>query len=357
MLFRSVCFNTDATGTNGYRLVFQTTHAGVQLQRNRVVVGSYAISWTNGVWYWLKLFDAGSYLLWYVWPEGTPQPDGSSYSSAYDSTPLAVTQAALDGGAGACRASFDDVYVMTNSMTDFAYLPTPPSQLGAAAVATDQIKLTWLNNANTNGFSAYQVIRIARATDAAFTANLATIVLAPGTTDFTDGNLVFGLTYYYRLCASNSIFGNGPNSGVVNVHLITAQQSWESRYGVAADASDPFGRGFNNLTSFLAGFNPTNEAAYLHIIGIGKTNGADLVITYLGANGDNSYEGGPLMLTNILEVAPSLAGGGFSNAFLVRSLTNILGGGNGLGVVTNAVDVGGGAGAPARFYRIRVLVP
>jgi len=38
-------------------------------------------------------------------------------------------------------------------------------------------------------------------------------------------------------------------------------------------------------------------------------------------------------------------------------VTNILSGGTGVGVVTNMVDPGGATNSPARYYRVRVLVP
>ena len=47
----------------------------------------------------------------------------------------------------------------------------------------------------------------------------------------------------------------------------------------------------------------------------------------------------------------------YSNNFTSTGQTNILGGGNGLGVVTAAVEPGGATNSPSRYYRIRVLLP
>jgi len=117
------------------------------------------------------------------------------------------------------------------------------------------------------------------------------------------------------------------------------------------------GDGLSNTNEFMAGFDPTNGAAYLHIINIAVSNGTDMAITYLGSNGDTNYPGGPLARTNILEFSAGAADGSYSNAFASTGVTNILSGGTGVGVVTNMVDPGGATNSPARYYRVRVLVP
>jgi hypothetical protein len=127
-------------------------------------------------------------------------------------------------------------------------------------------------------------------------------------------------------------------------------------YGVAADGSDPTGDGVSNTNKFLAGFNPTNSAAYAHILSV-VTSGINMNITYLGANGDTSYAGGPTTRTNVLEFTAGTGDGSYTNAFASTGQTNILSGGNGLGVVTNMVDGGGATNMPSRYYRVRVLAP
>jgi len=121
--------------------------------------------------------------------------------------------------------------------------------------------------------------------------------------------------------------------------------------------ADPLGKGMSNTNQFMAGFNPTNAAAYLHIISIAATgNNTNIQVTYLGANGDSSYFGGPSTRTNVLEYAPGAAGS-YSNNFLPTGQTNVLSGGTGLGVVTNMMDYGGATNTPSRYYRVRVLLP
>ena len=46
----------------------------------------------------------------------------------------------------------------------------------------------------------------------------------------------------------------------------------------------PDGSGFSNLQAYQAGFNPTNSAAFLHVISIVKSN-TNAIVTYLGASG------------------------------------------------------------------------
>jgi hypothetical protein len=120
--------------------------------------------------------------------------------------------------------------------------------------------------------------------------------------------------------------------------------------------ADPLGKGITNTNQFLAGFNPTNSAAYPHVISIAKANTTNLVITYLGASGDSTYSPGFASRTNVLEFTTGTANGSYSNNFVSTGQTNILSGGTGLGTVTSFIQTNGAAGA-ARYYRVRVLVP
>jgi hypothetical protein len=139
--------------------------------------------------------------------------------------------------------------------------------------------------------------------------------------------------------------------------------TWQSNYfsnvelgnpAYSGPNADPLGKGISNTNQFLAGFNPTNSAAYPHIISTAKTNSSDLLITYLGASGDGTYSLGFASRTNVLEVN---AGPNYtSNSFVSTGQTNILSGGSGLGTVTSFVQTNGVSGS-AHYYRVRVLVP
>jgi hypothetical protein len=125
----------------------------------------------------------------------------------------------------------------------------------------------------------------------------------------------------------------------------------------AAPNADPDGTGMSNTNQFLTGFNPTNAAAYPHVISIAKTNTTDINVTYLGANGDSSWTPGIASRTNVLEFTTGTANGSYSNDFATTGQTNILSGGTGLGIITNMVDHGGATNLPSRYYRVRVLLP
>ena len=146
--------------------------------------------------------------------------------------------------------------------------------------------------------------------------------------------------------------------------------TWQTNYFTSGELAnpafsgpnaDPLGKGMSNTNQFLAGFNPTNAAAYVHITAISKTNsGADIRVDYLGANGDSNDGLTPPLAsrTNVLEFTVGTGNGNYnSNGFASTGVSNILSGGIGLGTLTNMVDPGGATNKPARYYRVRVLVP
>ena len=182
-----------------------------------------------------------------------------------------------------------------------------------------------------------------------------TVTAPPGT--LTVGTLPAGFT----AVVSNDV----PNAQVLLVVSSTGggnpYSTWLTHYGLAGGnalgTADPDADGMNNTNEFLAGFNPTSNAAYLHVISILKS-GSDMNITYLGANGDTTYSGGPAIRTNVLEFTTGTVNGSYStNGFASTGQTNILSGGTGAGLVTNMVDSGGATNKPSRYYRVRVLLP
>jgi PKD repeat protein len=142
---------------------------------------------------------------------------------------------------------------------------------------------------------------------------------------------------------------------------------WQQAYGitnncaVCGGSASYTGDGMSNTNKFMAGFNPTNAAAYLHVISIvqqfpgGNTN---VVVTYLGANGDSTYIPGIASRTNVLDYTTGDASGDYINGgWQDTGQTNILSGGNGSGIVTNMTDTAIQTSATNRFYRVRVLLP
>jgi len=141
--------------------------------------------------------------------------------------------------------------------------------------------------------------------------------------------------------------------------------TWQSHYFTPGELgnpaysgpnADPLGKGISNTNQFLAGFNPTNSAAYPHIISITKSSTTNLVITYLGASGDSTWSPGFTSRTNILESTSGTVNGSYSNNFVSTGQTNILSGGTGFGTQASFIQTNGVTG-PARYYRVRVLVP
>ncbi|HUJ11494.1 MAG TPA: PKD domain-containing protein [Verrucomicrobiae bacterium] len=158
--------------------------------------------------------------------------------------------------------------------------------------------------------------------------------------------------------------GGSSNDTVVGLINVYAPYAWWqlNYFGSTNDpngaaGNDSTGTGMSNTNKFLAGFNPTNPAAYLHILNVAVTNTTDMNIFYLGANGDSTYVPGIASRTNVLEYTTGAPDGSYSNDFVSTGQTNILSGGTGVGIVTNMVDAGGASNVPSRYYRIRVLVP
>jgi hypothetical protein len=126
----------------------------------------------------------------------------------------------------------------------------------------------------------------------------------------------------------------------------------------ALGTADPDGDGMSNTNEFLAGFNPTNNAAYLHVISVAKSGGGtNMTVTYLGADGDSTWSPGVAARTNVLQFATGTANGSYSNNFLDTGVSQVLSNGSGGGAITNMVDSGGGTNVPSRYYRVKVLVP
>jgi FtsP/CotA-like multicopper oxidase with cupredoxin domain len=84
----------------------------------------------------------------------------------------------------------------------FRVSPEAPTALTATPGAGPAVALAWTNNA-TNPAATDNLIQ--RATDAAFTQNLATFTIDGAATAYTDSSVASGTTYYYRVRAENAI--------------------------------------------------------------------------------------------------------------------------------------------------------
>jgi T5SS/PEP-CTERM-associated repeat protein len=138
------------------------------------------------------------------------------------------------------------------------------------------------------------------------------------------------------------VYGTVVNNGVIDI--IDGGTNFHSAFinnGIVLDAnSDSDGDGMSNLEEIIAGTDPTNSASVFRISGI-ASEGDDMRVTWTMGSGK----------TNALQVATDGTGDFSTNNFSdIFTVTNTIGN------VTNYLDVGGAANAPARFYRVR-LVP
>jgi hypothetical protein len=234
------------------------------------------------------------------------------------------------------------------------YGAAPLAPVGLTAVgSTEQIALTWRAS---SGASSYNVKR------AGSSGGPYTVIANASVTNYTDKGLAKTATYYYVVSGVNGA-GEGTNSAEASATTWSEYQTWQMRYfgcmgcPQADPASDPDGDGMNNANEFLTGTVPTVAGAYPHIIAITLTNDTDIAISYLGANGDTNYPGGPMTCTNVLDFGTGDANGGYIGNFISTGLTNILSGGTGLGANITVIDAFGATNSPVRYYRVRVLAP
>ncbi|MFA4917578.1 MAG: hypothetical protein WC560_13030, partial [Syntrophales bacterium] len=93
--------------------------------------------------------------------------------------------------------------------------PLAPSGLNAVAPTTTSVNLTWTNNdLNQSG------VRVERATDAAFTADLTAYNLAANAATYAD-TVLPNVTYFYRVFATNS-YGDSLPSATVSISTSNA---------------------------------------------------------------------------------------------------------------------------------------
>jgi fibronectin-binding autotransporter adhesin len=388
--------NIGATATTAYNSVTITNASVVssiinvgnsgalsntlQINGGTISVGSMRIRPTNTITFTVGLLSAGAL-----------QYDSlANFTDSTHTNPLVV-------GDGTSAA----IYQMTN--TDTGYHNFNNGGLVITNGATLRGNGTLVGNVSVNGTfvpgyagivgSVFASNNMTFASTAALNYDLGTLSSDAVT---VNGNLglggtlniassgSFGVSDYTIFSYVGALTGNGtltvgtnPNGalvyaidtntlGSVILHvtsgIVDSWAAWETHYfpgggPSAAGTFDADGDGVNNTNEFLSGFAPNNSAAYAHVIKIAKS-GNDMVVTYLGANGDNTWSPGIISRTNVLEVSAGTATtGSYTNNFVSTGVTNILSGGNGLGAITVATDTGGATASTNRYYRIRVIAP
>ena len=125
--------------------------------------------------------------------------------------------------------------------------PVAPSNLAATVVSSLQINLTWIDNAlNETGF------KLERSPDGS-TGWTQIATPAANVVSYADTALSAGLTYYYRIRATNGV-GDSSYSAITSATTWTGLQAFRSANGLAADGSQdlltPAGDGVANLLKY-----------------------------------------------------------------------------------------------------------
>ncbi len=159
--------------------------------------------------YWVKLVRIGSAIEGYVSANGTTWTLVGSVALALPD-PIYIGLAVTAHNDTALSAS-----TFTGVQTGVPPLPTPlaPTNLIATAVSSSQINLAWsAGSTNQTGF------RIERSTNGTTFTQIATT--SAGTTTYSNSGVSVGMTYYYRVSATNT-FGDSPYSAVASATTLT----------------------------------------------------------------------------------------------------------------------------------------
>jgi PKD repeat protein len=304
---------------------------------------SFTASPTNGVAPLNVSFtdtSTGSPTSW-SWTFGDTGTSTSQDPSHSYTTPGTYTVTLIAGNAGG---------LSTNTQINLITVLTPPPMAGFTAIPTNgaaplSVSFTDASTGSVTGWAwAFGD------GNTAISQNPSDIYVNPGS--YTVQEIVTGTG------------GSSTNTQTVVISVYDPFAWWQLNYFGStnnnpntAPGADYTGTGMSNTNKFLAGFNPNNPAAYLHIISVANANTTDINVIYLGANGDSTWSPGIASRTNVLEFTAGTADGSYSSNFTSANVTNILSGGTGAGIVTNVVDPGGATNTPSRYYRVRVLVP
>jgi fibronectin type 3 domain-containing protein len=229
--------------------------------------------------------------------------------------------------------------------TEVAALATPPLA-PAGLTATPGPGQTALSWGTVSGATAY---RIGRSTTAS--GPYATVAGSVGSTSYTDTAVTPGTTYYYTITALKLV-AEGPLSAEVNAtpaSPLSELENWrQTHFGIttdtgnAADADDPDGDGWTNVSEYIAGTIPTDPASVLRITML-ASSGDDMLISFPSVTG-RLYR---------VERSETLAPDSWTTVLTQTLPANLL---PGTGALIQITDTEG-ALLPRRFYRVVATRP
>ena len=160
--------------------------------------------------------------------------------------------------------------------------PTAPTSLGATAVSTSQINLTWVDNsANETAFA------IERATDSGFTVGFVSNSVGSNVTSYQATGLAAGTTYFFRVKAVNAGGSSAPTNTASATTLTVPTTPPAAPSGLTAAAASA------NAINLSWVDNATNEAGFIIDRASDAAFTVGLVTSSVGAN-VTSYQAGGL---------------------------------------------------------------
>jgi hypothetical protein len=195
-----VMFRNSTADNDIFADVVVTPSRGVQFQWRSTVGGDDQDTAVTGITapIWVKLTRSGdSFTAYYSTDGGTWTQIGSAETIDLSTATLAGLVDCSNNTSEKCHVTFSNVEIGTSSSTS---APNAPSNLAAIHLITDptQAQLEWVDN-STNETS----LVLQRSTASDFSANLVTTTLPANTTTWNDTGLTSGVTYYYRIQATN----------------------------------------------------------------------------------------------------------------------------------------------------------
>ena len=113
-------------------------------------------------------------------------------------------------------------------------VPAAPSSLAAAAASSTQVNLTWADNSyDETGFA------IDRSTTSDVSSGVTTITRGANTTSYSDTGLTAGITYHYRIRATNNAGTSANSTSASATTTAAATATLVSTGGTAAASSAP----------------------------------------------------------------------------------------------------------------------